>query len=491
MKTRERIRNVIKYIVLVFILTICTPWMVMASDVAKENIVELPQEVKEKKEGAVKILVYAVDQDNKQYNIRQGMGVLVGTKGDSEQETEIILTSDKLIQADDTVLNNIRLKYGLSPESSLDICIDVILQVGTRIQTELKNEGKGFVVLEMLTDVSGINSLSLGNSTSVNVNDKLYMFGYGGDGNLLGQEEITDQKQECMIGTVSSITQDIIVTDFQPQEGHVGMPVLDAEGYVVGVIAKEEEGLYIQPIDKIKNVLDVLSIQYKGVDTANHYNEVTDDIIMELNKLLYECQELAMETDRFTEKSIDMLKKEIDVAMEVIANADSTYDDYESAIEGLEKNKGKLHKKDYSIHLLQIGLAAAILLFAVLGIRTRFVIKQLQEENKYNLGGIASHGDVIYAKLIRTDTGQEIPISSVFFRIGKSEENIDYVITGNTSISRHHADIMRKDSGFYIVDNNSTNYTYVNEKRAMPGEQVQIVSGDIIQMSDVCFRFEV
>ncbi|MDE6434726.1 MAG: FHA domain-containing protein [Lachnospiraceae bacterium] len=491
MKTNKKIHNVIECVVLAVILTFCMQGVVMAAGGTNEKTIELPQAVKEKETGAVKLLIYAVDENNKQYNIRQGMGILIGTKSDSGQETEFIIAGDEFTQVDDTILNNIRLKYGLSPESSLDVYIDVVLQVGTRIQAETQGEGEGFVILGMLTDINGISSLCLGNSEAVNVNDRLYMLGYSGNNNLLGQEKIKNQNLERMTGTVSSTNEEEIVTDFQLQEEYIGMPVLDAEGYVIGMVVKGEEEVYIQPIDKIKSVLEVLGIQYKGVDTATHYNEVTDDIKEKLNKVLYECQRLVMETDKFTGKSIDKLKNEIDTAMGVIANADSTYDDYESAIEGLEEYKDKLRNKDYSIHLLQITLAVLIVLFMLLGTRTRFVIRQLQEESKYNLGGLMGENDIIYAKLIRIDTGQEIPISSVFFKIGKNEGNIDYVISDNTSISRHHADIIRKDLGFYIVDNNSTNCTFVNEKRAMPGEQVPIVSGDIIQMSNIRFRFEV
>lgn len=493
MRISKRMYNLIKCIVftMIFTLTFCLQSVAMSADAAQEESVVLPQAVKDKETGVVRLLVYAVDQEKKQYNIRQGTGVLVGIKGDSQEESEIILTSDELIRVDDTILTNIRLKYGLSPEADLDICIDVVLQVGARVKAETQGEGDGFVVLEMSKDISGISSLSLGNSAAVNVNDRLYMIGYGGNNEILGQEDITGENTECMTGIVSSISQDVILIDSQLQEGFIGVPVLGADGYVVGMVAKGTEGLYIQPIDKIKSVLDVLNIQYKGIDTENHYNEPTDEIKEKLDKILFECQMLAVETDQYTGKSIKKLKTAIDTATKVIASTDSTYDDYESAIKELEKYRDKLRKKDYPIHVVQFGLLAAILLFSFLSIRNWLIIKRLQEENKYNLGGFTSQSNVIYAKLIRTDTGQEIPISSVFFRIGKSEDNIDYVITDNTSISRHHADIIRKDSGFYIVDNNSTNYTFVNDKRAMPGEQVPIISGDIIRMSDICFRFEI
>lgn len=121
----------------------------------------------------------------------------------------------------------------------------------------------------------------------------------------------------------------------------------------------------------------------------------------------------------------------------------------------------------------------------------RMQIRRLQEEGKGYLGANAKENIIVYAKLFRLDNMQEIPITNVIFRIGQDVGDIDYVIENNTSISRHHADIMRKGKEFYILDNNSTNYTFVNEVRAMPGEYVLIKSGDVIRLSNVSFRFEV
>ena len=65
-----------------------------------------------------------------------------------------------------------------------------------------------------------------------------------------------------------------------------------------------------------------------------------------------------------------------------------------------------------------------------------------------NIGIGEEKNPVIYAKLIRLDTMQAIPISNVIFRIGQNLGDIDYTVADNTSVSRHHADIMRKDVSF-------------------------------------------
>ncbi|MBE5942181.1 MAG: FHA domain-containing protein [Lachnospiraceae bacterium] len=479
----------IKFILIVCAVVFCMCDTVMAT--TTEMMSELPQAINEKKEAAVKIIVYVVDQNKKQYNLRQGTGILVETRENDGASSEIVLTNDRLTQVDDTELNNIRLKYGLSAEASLDVCVDIVLQVGTRIEAEIKHEGEDFLVLELKKDINVSNSLNLGNSAAVNANDRLYMLGYGGNMSILGQEDLTNMDLRYGTGAVSAVAEEEIVTDFQPQPGDIGMPVLNANGYVVGMLVERETGICIKPIDTIKKTLDVLGIPYVGISIDNHYNEVTKEIAHQLDILLLECQNLAMDEDAYTKKSIDKLKTAIDSAMEIQSNNESTYDQYEKAIEELEKYKGKLKKKDHPIRMLQLGFATAILFFLILGFRTQRTINQLQEENRYNLGGNTNSNEVIYAKLIRMDSLQEIAITNVIFKIGKHAPEVDYVITDNTSVSRHHADIMRKGKEFFILDNNSTNHTFVNGEQIISGQYVPIKGGDMIRLSDVDFRFEI
>ncbi len=483
-----------RHIFVKFVLIVCVVCGLVCttSNASNENTsLVLPQAINEKKQAVVKVIVYAVDQNKKQYNLRQGTGFLVETKENDGATSEIVLTNDQLMKVDDTELNNIRLKYGLSTEASLDVCVDIILQVGTRIETEVKHEGEDFLVLDLKKDINVSNSFNLGESSAVNMNDRLYMLGYGGNMSILGQDNLTNMELQYGTGIVTSLEDGMIVTDFQPQPGDVGMPVLNANGYVVGIVVEKENALTIKPIDNIKTTLDVLNIPYVGINTDNHYNEVTGEIATQLDVLLLECQNLAMDEDAYTKKSIDKLKTAIDSAMEIQSNNESTYDQYEKAIEELEKYKGKLKKKDHPIRMLQLGFAAAILLFLILGFRTQHTINQLQEENRYNLGGNTNSNEVVYAKLIRMDSLQEIAITNVIFKIGKHAPEVDYVIQDNTSVSRHHADIMRKGKEFFILDNNSTNHTFVNGEQIISGQYVPIKGGDMIRLSDVDFRFEI
>lgn len=92
--------------------------------------------------------------------------------------------------------------------------------------------------------------------------------------------------------------------------------------------------------------------------------------------------------------------------------------------------------------------------------------------------------------LIREKTGEKINISGKEFLIGKERNRVDYCISDNNSVSRAHARILVKDGRFFVVDQNATNGTFVNNVRAQPRREVEIKDGDQLKLSDEVFVFK-
>ena len=86
-------------------------------------------------------------------------------------------------------------------------------------------------------------------------------------------------------------------------------------------------------------------------------------------------------------------------------------------------------------------------------------------------------------------TQQSITIDKDEFKIGKNPSMSDYVINNNTSVSRQHAVIQRRNGQFYVTDLESTNGTFVNEKRI--SGTVQLQDGDNIRYADVISVFNI
>ena len=92
--------------------------------------------------------------------------------------------------------------------------------------------------------------------------------------------------------------------------------------------------------------------------------------------------------------------------------------------------------------------------------------------------------------LLRETTEERVMITKNVFKIGKANRGVDYHITGNGAISRVHAIITRKDDGFYIRDNKSTNKTYVNGKALGDGEEALLTNNSRISLGNEDFIFK-
>ena len=67
-----------------------------------------------------------------------------------------------------------------------------------------------------------------------------------------------------------------------------------------------------------------------------------------------------------------------------------------------------------------------------------------------------------FASLTRQVTGEKIELGKPSFVLGKNPEKSDYAVAGNTNISRVHAVITTRNGRYYVMDQNSTNGTFIN-----------------------------
>ena len=100
------------------------------------------------------------------------------------------------------------------------------------------------------------------------------------------------------------------------------------------------------------------------------------------------------------------------------------------------------------------------------------------------LGGTGSA-----AYLIRKKNGEKIAITSQNFAIGKERRRVNYCISDNTSVSRYHAVITKKGSDYYISDQKSSNFTFVNGVQLSPYNETLLTDRSTIKLSDEEFEF--
>ena len=106
----------------------------------------------------------------------------------------------------------------------------------------------------------------------------------------------------------------------------------------------------------------------------------------------------------------------------------------------------------------------------------------------------ASKGNInpnVRGFIIRQRTQERVEIYKPMFMIGKSHQHADYAVEGNPAISRVHAAIMQVQGSYVIKDNNSTNGTFVNDRRLQNGEEIPVTDGTVIRLGNENFTFQI
>ena len=98
---------------------------------------------------------------------------------------------------------------------------------------------------------------------------------------------------------------------------------------------------------------------------------------------------------------------------------------------------------------------------------------------------------VVYPELFRVLTGETITVNKPVFRIGKERSYVDYFVTNNNAVSRSHADIITRESGYFVIDLNSKNRTYINNQVLAVQVETAINDGDMLRLGNEEFVFRV
>lgn len=94
-----------------------------------------------------------------------------------------------------------------------------------------------------------------------------------------------------------------------------------------------------------------------------------------------------------------------------------------------------------------------------------------------------------FASLTRQVTGEKIELGKPSFVLGKNPEKSDYAIADNTNISRVHAVITTRNGRYYVMDQNSTNGTFINGRIIKAGQETEILPGDCLMLANEEFIF--
>ena len=92
--------------------------------------------------------------------------------------------------------------------------------------------------------------------------------------------------------------------------------------------------------------------------------------------------------------------------------------------------------------------------------------------------------------LVRVKNHERVYLNDSVFKIGKEKSYVDYFIGDNTAISRSHANIVCRNGEYYIVDQNSTNHTYVNGSMIQSNVETKLEHDAKIRLANEEFEFK-
>lgn len=91
--------------------------------------------------------------------------------------------------------------------------------------------------------------------------------------------------------------------------------------------------------------------------------------------------------------------------------------------------------------------------------------------------------------LIRKINNEKTMIDKPLVKIGRDKNHVDYCIDDNKAIGRNHANILNRGGEYFIVDINSTNHTYVDDRMIPSGAETKLSHGTKIRLANEDFEF--
>lgn len=480
--------------------------------------------------GIVEVYSGFTDSKGTFWKMKSGSGFLIANK---ESATYMITNSSSVSNTPKQIKKFCK-KHNINTENMQPANVVRVVVAGdvtAEAEVVVKSAEKDYCVLSAANVASQKESLKLGDSAGIAENSMVYAYGFpqqqGGEETALEYSEMDVRSVQGAVTQAEAYLENgIYIAHSTPMaQDYAGGPLLDADGYVIGLICKqspeEDTGIsYALPINEISAVLDNFSIYYgsRAIDSAQLMLEAA-----------YQEGIGIQEQGGYKRASMEVLEQAIASAQEVMKQEEPHAAELLNAVQMLENARGGLVPKTETVTILVFlfGACDLVLFFWMLVL----AIKNAQEKRemerlrmqggqqapasgypdgargmayqgqqpvqRQNAGYTPPQADFSRRpaappagrrlRLLRQKTGQTAVLNKNQFIIGKSQTLADFCVMDNQTVSRKHAMLYEDNGGWYVDDLSSLNGTCVNGVKVVPGQPVRIKSGDQISLSDETF----
>lgn len=496
------------------------------------------------------------DDLGKSVKISSGSGFLIN------QET--IVTCAHVIELNDDTVGELANLFGKSKKDFLkklycSVTIARDVECEANVKGNMKSDEVDFAVLTLSTPIQNRTPLTLRDSSTVALTEDVYAIGFPEESALV-QDINTYTTDDVTIthGNVNKVATganlhsymnaDYFQTSVKLTAGNSGGPMVDEQGYVVGICEgatgwAQDDYFYAITINQVRSVLDAYGTEYSlaGESTAavEPVDEQDEEPVEEpaevvdktaLANLINEVD--ALNAEEYSEDSYAKVTDALNNAVSVNSSADASQAQVDDAVASLQSAREGLEaapKSNKMIIIIAAVVAAIIIIVIIILVissgnkkkapaKTQpqggFVPPQpsvapvapqpgfnptpmspVADSNETTVLSSAGETTVLQREvnggvIINKKSNERVVINREEFTVGRERTSVSYCITGNTSVGRVHAKFVVRGGQTYLVDNSAKNGTFINGSKCRPNQENLLKSGDTIAFSDEEFTFQ-
>ncbi len=460
------------------------------------SVTVLPESVADATKGIVQVNSIYTNDAGKEFIILGCTGFLIG----NTQDGEYVITTNSVVAPTKATRDDAFTTIGVSEEvedwDKIDLSVKVVVEGDVSIAAEVvtRSPELNIAVVKLSqplynrTPLSILTSDNLTSAKPYKATETVYALGfpyavrYDRNTVMYDQDDVTMSSGSIANNKTHNDIQ-VIEHDCLITGNNCGGPLINSSGYVIGINEQTKDGRYYCSVDsaELVRILDALGIKYSKV-TASQYearNSAESSTVQE---------EVAIEDKSF----FDQIPLGIMIAGSAIAllflailtiliillisqkNRSKTKEN------SIKENKKEKEEPPRPRPVLTPDYHAneTVMLSGVNGIETS-VLGSDASANMFES----------YGTLIRKSNNENCVIDNPSFTIGKDSLHVNFCIKDNSSISRQHATIESRNGVTSITDNNSTNGTFVNNRRLTPRQPQTIQNGDVITLANEEFVY--
>lgn len=461
---------------------------------------EASQEVIEAKNGVVQVnLVWVTDRGD-EISLAGGSGFLINS--DTIITCYHVIAMSSLDQAE--VAAVVGDSYSKNYESHIKYKVVVYGDMQVDATYVNGSENTDFAILRLNSPANNKKILPLAESSELEVTESIYALGFPAAVAELQSVSLYDSDDVTVTdGTVSkTLTEgkvDLIQHSAELTNGNSGGPLLNEKGEVLGICKgylDSETGTnyyYAIAIDQVKKALDSVGIEYT-VASGSLDAELTDETTVSVEDETIEDTTTEQATVPPTTVSGSTANEGSSavIIIAIIAVIVVIVIVVLIIVLAVSGNKKKVAptpvQPNRPIPPVQNTPPVAPAPMPMQGVNMNQGAGETTVLNE-GAGETTVLGGQPTATLLRLKNGEKITINRPEFVIGKERRRVDYCIADNNSVSRCHSKVVTRGGQHFIIDMNSTNFTYVNGSKLAPNQEKALTNGDKIKISDEEFEF--